>query len=47
MGGHLVDAVLHRSKAFRRRVAAGVHLVGQLLHQRLQLVELSVAGCKE
>jgi hypothetical protein len=47
MGGHLVDAVLHRSKALRRRVTAGVHLVGQLLHQRLQLVELSIAGCKE
>jgi hypothetical protein len=39
--------VLHRSKALRRRVTAGVHLVGQLLHQRLQLVELGVTGCKE
>jgi hypothetical protein len=47
MGGHLVDAVLHRGKALRRRVAAGVHLIGLLLHQRLQLVELGVAGCKE
>jgi hypothetical protein len=25
----------------------GVHLVGQLLHQRLQLVELGITGCKE
>jgi hypothetical protein len=25
----------------------GIHLVGQLLHQRLQLVELGVAGCKK
>jgi hypothetical protein len=35
MGGNLVDAVLHRSKALRRCVAAGVHLLGQLLYQRL------------
>jgi hypothetical protein len=27
--------VLHRSKALRRRVSAGVHLIGQLLHQHL------------
>jgi hypothetical protein len=27
--------VLHRSKALRRRISAGVHLVGQLLHQHL------------
>jgi hypothetical protein len=27
--------VLHRSKALRRRVSAGVHLFGQLLHQHL------------
>jgi hypothetical protein len=27
--------VLHRSKALRRRVPAGVHLIGQLLHQHL------------
>jgi hypothetical protein len=47
MGGHLINAVLHRGKALRRCVAAGVHLLGQLLYQRLQLVELSVAGCKE
>jgi hypothetical protein len=46
MGGHLINAVLHHSKALRRRVTAGVHLVGQLLHQRLQLVELGIAGCK-
>jgi hypothetical protein len=35
MGGHFVHAVLHRSKALRRRISAGVHLVCQLLHQRL------------
>jgi hypothetical protein len=35
MGGHFINAVLHRSKALRRRVSAGVHLVGQLLHQHL------------
>jgi hypothetical protein len=28
MGGHLVDVVLHRSKALRRRVTVCVHLVG-------------------
>jgi hypothetical protein len=27
--------VLHASKALRRRVSAGVHLIGQLLHQHL------------
>jgi hypothetical protein len=27
--------VLHRRKALRRRVPAGVHLIGQLLHQHL------------
>jgi hypothetical protein len=46
MGGHLVDAVFHRSKALRRCAAVGIHLVSQLLYQRLQLVELGVAGCK-
>jgi hypothetical protein len=46
MGGHLINAVLHRSKALRRRVTAGVYLVGQLLHQRFQLVELGIAGYK-
>jgi hypothetical protein len=35
MGGHFVHAVLHRSKAPRRRISAGVHLIGQLLHQHL------------
>jgi hypothetical protein len=35
MGGHLVDTVLHRGKALRRRITAGVHLLGQLLYQRL------------
>jgi hypothetical protein len=35
MGGHFVHAVLHRGKALRRRVSAGVHLVGQLLYQHL------------
>jgi hypothetical protein len=27
--------VLHRSKALHRRISAGVHLIGQLLHQHL------------
>jgi hypothetical protein len=27
--------VLHRSKALRWRISAGVHLIGQLLHQHL------------
>jgi hypothetical protein len=27
--------VLHRSKALRRRISAGVHLIGQMLHQHL------------
>jgi hypothetical protein len=27
--------VLHRSKALRRRISAGVHLIGQLLQQHL------------
>jgi hypothetical protein len=44
--GHLIHAVLHRGKALRRRVSAGVHLVGQLLYQHLYLVELGVTGCK-
>jgi hypothetical protein len=35
MGGHLINAVLHCSKALDRRVTAGVYLIGQLLHQRL------------
>jgi hypothetical protein len=35
MGGHFINAVLHRSKALSRRVSAGVHLIGQLLHQHL------------
>jgi hypothetical protein len=47
MDGHLVHTVLHRGKALRRRVTAGVHLLSQLLYQLLQLVELSVAGCKK
>jgi hypothetical protein len=46
MDGHFINAVLHRSKTLRRCVSAGVHLVGQLLHQHLQLVELGIAGCK-
>jgi hypothetical protein len=46
MGGHLINAMLHRSEALRRRVTAGVHLVGQLLHQHFQLVELDITGCK-
>jgi hypothetical protein len=35
MDGHLVDAVLHRGKALRRRIAAGIHLLGHLLYQHL------------
>jgi hypothetical protein len=46
VGSHIVHAVLHRSKALRRRVSTGVHLVSQLLHQHFQLVELGVTGCK-
>jgi hypothetical protein len=45
MEGHLVDAVFHRAKASFRRVPGSVHLVRQLLHQRLQLVELGVTVC--
>jgi hypothetical protein len=43
MEGHLVDAVLHRTEAGFRRVSGSVHLVRQLLDQRLQPVELGVA----
>jgi hypothetical protein len=46
MGGHFINAVLHRSKALRRRVSTGIHLIGQLLHQHLELVELSITGYK-
>jgi hypothetical protein len=42
---HLIDAVFHRSNAGCRRVPRGIHLVRQLLYQRLQLVELGVAVC--
>jgi hypothetical protein len=45
MEGHLVDTIFYRTKASFRRVPGNVHLVRQLLHQRLQLVELSVAVC--
>jgi hypothetical protein len=40
--GHLVDAVFHRAKASFRCVSGGVHLVLQLLHQRLHPIELGV-----
>jgi hypothetical protein len=40
--GHLIDAVVHRAKASRRCVPWGVHLICQLLHQRLHPVELGV-----
>jgi hypothetical protein len=43
MKGHLVDAVFHRAKASFRCVSRSVHLVCQLLHQRLQPIELGVA----
>jgi hypothetical protein len=46
VSGHLVHAVFHRGKALRRHVSTSVHLVSQLLHQRFQLVELGVTGCK-
>jgi hypothetical protein len=42
---HLIDAVFHRGNASCRRVPGSIHLVRQLLHQRLQPVELSVAVC--
>jgi hypothetical protein len=45
MEGHLVDAVFHRAKAGFWRVPGSVHLVRQLLHQRLQPVELGVTVC--
>jgi hypothetical protein len=35
MDGHLVNTALHRGQALRRRVAVGIHLLGQLLYQRL------------
>jgi hypothetical protein len=37
--------VFHRAKASFRRVSGSVHLVRQLLHQRLQPVEIGVAVC--
>jgi hypothetical protein len=40
-----VDAVFHRAKAGFRCVFGSVHLVRQLLHQRLQPVELGVVVC--
>jgi hypothetical protein len=36
MKGHLIDAVFHRAKASFRCVSRRVHLVCQLLNQRLQ-----------
>jgi hypothetical protein len=42
---HLIDAVFHRGNAGCRCVPGSVHLVRQLLHQRLPPVELSVAAC--
>jgi hypothetical protein len=35
MQGHLVDAAYHRAKANSRRISESVHLVCQLLGQRL------------
>jgi hypothetical protein len=45
MKGHIIDAVFHRGNAGRRRVPGGIHLVRQLLHQRLQPVKLGVTVC--
>jgi hypothetical protein len=45
MEGYLVDAVFHRGNAGCRRVPGSVHLVRQLLHQRLQPVELGITVC--
>jgi hypothetical protein len=45
MEGHLVDAVFHRAKASFWPISRSVHLVRQLLHQRLQPLELGVAVC--
>jgi hypothetical protein len=43
--GHLVNVVFYRAKARFRCVSGSVHLVRQLLHQRLQPVELGFAIC--
>jgi hypothetical protein len=43
--GHLIDAVFHRAKASFWCVCGSVHLVHQLLDQRLQPIELGVAIC--
>jgi hypothetical protein len=45
MKGHLIDAAFHRAKASFRFVSERVHLVHQLLNQRLQPIELGIAIC--
>jgi hypothetical protein len=45
MKGHLIDAVFHCTKACFRCVSGGVHLVRQLLNQRLQPIELGISIC--
>ena len=46
MESHLVDAACHRAKASLGYVSLGVHFVRQLIHQRLQPIELVIAFCK-
>jgi hypothetical protein len=46
VNSHLIHSIFYRGEALRRRVSRSVHLVGQLLHQHFQLVNLGVAGCK-
>jgi hypothetical protein len=41
--GHLIDAVFHRAKVSFRCVSGSIHLVRQLLNQRLQPIELGIA----
>jgi hypothetical protein len=46
VNGHLVHPIFYRGEALCRCVSRSVNLVSQLLHQRFQLVNLGVAGCK-
>jgi hypothetical protein len=45
MKGHLIDGIFHHAKASFRYVSGSVHLVRQLLNQRLQPIKLGVAIC--
>jgi hypothetical protein len=45
MEGHLINAVFHHAKASFRCVSGSVHLVRQLLNQRLQPIKLGIAIC--